>query len=612
MIPKHFTLAGENEHSYELHDSRDDQRFHVAKRGLSLDMLGKLSKIQKFDDGGEVKEKKETPPAGYGETIGGKIGYPGAPKYVKLDKPQNYADGGEVKKDKEEKPPEGYGRTLGSRIGYPGAEKYVKVEKKPEGYAQGGGVEGISDTSGPVVMPQLAAPIPLGPSQVADSSAGLMATSGSGGMQPVPEAVAPVAEAPVAVSPEAASVVAPNVPSQQQDPMISRRMGANLALETERAALMGGVQAEAKAGLQTASAFDKMLKRMEAMKTPEQYQAQYKAADEKLAESFRNTTINPDRYWQSKSTGAKIQAGIGMLLGGLGSGMTGGPNLAVEAINKAVERDMEAQRADQSKTLNLWKMNREATQNDISATLATQNQMMNIVKNKALEYAAAASGPEAKARIAPLIAEIDQRMGVNNFHRAMLTAADRSGNIATDPSMMLDIVPEKDRHLAVKEIADAKNYVQTRAHVLETWNKVKELNTVKNRMTNPLQTSRQVSALVNVASMALAKLSGSGQLSNEEREAVQGAFTNVGDSKETDAVKLRNIESIMDQKKTQAPVFKNATGIDLSKFQSTNPELSDPGAQERQAQILYALQNANNPDPAVQARVSYVRQKYGI
>lgn len=617
MIPKHFSLVGDHDGSYELHDSRDDRKFHVAKRGLSLDMLGKLAKIQKFDGGGQVKDSKEKPPAGYGETIGGKIGYPGAEKYVKLDKPQGYADGGEVKKEKEEKPPEGQGRTLGGRIGYPGAEKYVKIDKKPEGYA-GGGIAGVSDSSGPVMLPQLPPPIPVAPSQVVDSSSGLMATSGSGGLPPPPiESIdqipaTPLAPAPIAAqSPEGSPA---NIQMSAQDPLIDRRMGANLALDAERAALLGGTQAEAQAGAQTASAYNKMVKQMESMKTPEQYQQQYKAADDKLAESFRDTTINPDRYWHNKSTGAKIQAGIGMILGGLGSGMTGGPNLAVEAINKAIERDMDSQRLDQSKNLNLWKMNREGTQNDISANLTTQNQMLNIVRAKVLQYAAQASGAEAKAKLAPMIAEIDQRMGVNNFHKSMLSASNNTmgGGIASDPAMMIDIVPEKDRAAVSKEISEAKNYVQARDHVLSTFEQIKKINTVANRAKSPLQTSRQVDALRNVAAMSLAKMSGSGQLSDEERKVVEAAYTGVGDSAETDAVKLENIKSIMDQKKPQSPLFKSATGIDLDKFQSTNPAMADPLAREREAQILYALQNANNPDPAVQQRVSYVRQKYGI
>ncbi len=55
--------------------------------------------------------------------------------------------------------------------------------------------------------------------------------------------------------------------------------------------------------------------------------------------------IDPDRYWNNKSTGGKILAGIGLVLSGMGGGMTGSNrNLALEQMNKAIDDDMNAQR----------------------------------------------------------------------------------------------------------------------------------------------------------------------------------------------------------------------------------------------------------------------------
>lgn len=55
--------------------------------------------------------------------------------------------------------------------------------------------------------------------------------------------------------------------------------------------------------------------------------------------------VDPDRWWNSKSTGGKILAGIGMVLGGAGGGLQGtGRNPALEVMNKAVDDDMAAQR----------------------------------------------------------------------------------------------------------------------------------------------------------------------------------------------------------------------------------------------------------------------------
>jgi hypothetical protein len=55
--------------------------------------------------------------------------------------------------------------------------------------------------------------------------------------------------------------------------------------------------------------------------------------------------IDPDRYWNHKSTGGKILAGIGIILGGLGQGlMRGHSNQAMDVINRAIDQDIDAQK----------------------------------------------------------------------------------------------------------------------------------------------------------------------------------------------------------------------------------------------------------------------------
>ncbi len=56
--------------------------------------------------------------------------------------------------------------------------------------------------------------------------------------------------------------------------------------------------------------------------------------------------VDPNRFWDSKSTGSKVAAAIGLFLGGLGAGLQnkGGPNVALTMLNKQVEDDIEAQK----------------------------------------------------------------------------------------------------------------------------------------------------------------------------------------------------------------------------------------------------------------------------
>ena len=57
------------------------------------------------------------------------------------------------------------------------------------------------------------------------------------------------------------------------------------------------------------------------------------------------TKISPDNYWAEKSTGQKIGIGIAMILGAYGAANTG-QNSAVEVINKAIDRDLDTQKAN--------------------------------------------------------------------------------------------------------------------------------------------------------------------------------------------------------------------------------------------------------------------------
>jgi hypothetical protein len=62
------------------------------------------------------------------------------------------------------------------------------------------------------------------------------------------------------------------------------------------------------------------------------------------ADRFQNATIDPNSMWHSRTTGEKNMAGLAMILSGIGSGATGGVNLAVKSMDDAQNRDLETQK----------------------------------------------------------------------------------------------------------------------------------------------------------------------------------------------------------------------------------------------------------------------------
>jgi hypothetical protein len=62
------------------------------------------------------------------------------------------------------------------------------------------------------------------------------------------------------------------------------------------------------------------------------------------SQDFTNAKLDKDRFWSNQSTGQKILGGIALALGAIGGGISGKQNMAMEVINKAIDRDIEEQK----------------------------------------------------------------------------------------------------------------------------------------------------------------------------------------------------------------------------------------------------------------------------
>lgn len=355
MIPKHYSLKAENPQSYEIHDARDGKTFHIAKNGLDLAMHGKLSGIQKFDDGGTVQ----------GQTLGSRIGYPGSPKTP----PKAYAEGG----------------VTGSEFSDP----------------RGNPVATPDNPLGTDVQPQ--SPMPdsnpyATPASSPDQLPGVPASAEIG-------AAAPPSPPP---SPPPGSPPAP--------------IGAPLsALNEAEGAIRAGAKAEAGAANKSAVEWDLYSQELAKRPSVQQLVQAKKDQNDKLASEIISGKIDPDRWWKNQGTAGAITAGIGMILGGIGAAQAGGPNYAMEAINKAIDRDIDSQKADKANKMSLWHMNRSAMQDDINAELTTRNQMLTGVQAKMQKFASEAGGPQALAKVAPAILQIQQQKQMNSWMSAHLS-----------------------------------------------------------------------------------------------------------------------------------------------------------------------------------------------
>jgi hypothetical protein len=152
-----------------------------------------------------------------------------------------------------------------------------------------------------------------------------------------------------------------------------------------------------------------------------------------------NAKIDPNHFWADKSTGSKIAAAIGIVLSGIGSGITRSPNAALQIINSGIDRDINAQLANLSNKQTLLSQNLARTRDLQQAKALTFAQLSTIAAAKANQASALAMAPEAQAKGAMLQGQLLQQAGQAHMgmaaNQAMMSLANNSGGLNDTDSM---------------------------------------------------------------------------------------------------------------------------------------------------------------------------------
>lgn len=384
---------------------------------------------------------------------------------------------------------------------------------------------------------------------------------------PLPGTAAP--QAPVTETPAEtlapASTAAPTAP----DPLVQNRMDANSLLDKQQQDVKDYLGATGKAEGIAGKAYQDFLKKLEGMSSANDIVAASKQADDDLRKDYVDRKIDPDRYYNNQMTGSKILAGIGLILGGAGAHATGGRNLALDQMNRAIDLDIESQKNDQSKAMNLWKMNREALGTDVAANLATQNQMLSGVQAKAQIAAVASNSAQGKLRGNMLIDQLEQQKQQNRLKLGLLTQTSgtgQSGTLQADPAVLVpQLVPAEHQKQALTEIGQAQNAAANETSLMGAFHKLESENSVLGRVGRlgfEPPSSKAFDALVDPLIH-----DNEGRINELEQKHVQALKPQPGDMQATVLQKAAALQSFIEHKKS-APTAK-AFGIDLSHFAST-------------------------------------------
>ncbi len=132
---------------------------------------------------------------------------------------------------------------------------------------------------------------------------------------------------------------------------------------------------------------------------------------QKLETDIAHGHIDPNHYVDTMSGGQKVATAIGLALGGIGSGLTHGPNVAAQFLQQQMQRDMQAQQANINSKNNLLRANLAMTGNMRAAQAMTMANLTSMYQAKIQQAAAQSQAPQAMANAQYLNGQMNMQKG---------------------------------------------------------------------------------------------------------------------------------------------------------------------------------------------------------
>jgi hypothetical protein len=166
---------------------------------------------------------------------------------------------------------------------------------------------------------------------------------------------------------------------------------------------------------------------------------------DELKQKVSEGKIDPNRIWHDAGTGGRIAAGLGILIAGMGSGLTGQPNMALKVIDDAIDKDIESQKADLGKTQSLLSLNMQKRRDIRQAYLDTKSQYLTLAQAKLNEYQNQTNDAHTKYAIGIESAKLGLESQQLRAQRARygLEQDVTLGSKKASPQMLQAIYPEK-------------------------------------------------------------------------------------------------------------------------------------------------------------------------
>lgn len=322
-------------------------------------------------------------------------------------------------------------------------------------------------------------------------------------------------------------------------------------LQEQKAGLMGEALAQGQQGRAEAAAANQQVAQLQ------QAHANYQQNFDQLSQERQNFIsdlqakhIDPDHYVKNMSTGDKIATGIGLILGGMGSGITGQDNLAAKFLNTQINNDIESQKADMDNKKTLLSANMHQFGNLRDATDMTRVMSMDILSSKLKAAAGNAATPMAASRAMQMAGKIDMEaapiMQQIAMRRSFLGGA-QQGKVNPVMAIRAFYTEPAQQAEAIKELKDYQEMNRFKEVALDAFDKVARLNTVGSRLSSPIQSTAQIKAIkAPVLSMLSKEMAG--KFTEFENSNLDSMFKGLSNDKNTTALKRSQLLKTLGEK----------------------------------------------------------------
>lgn len=268
---------------------------------------------------------------------------------------------------------------------------------------------------------------------------------------------------PLEPPPPPTTTIQPAQPAVDQTAGLNQQiMGVNLQMDTQ-----------GKIGRENADIYKQQQDYLaEHAQKAQALQTKYMTQIDNLSKDLRESKVDPSRLWNNKSVPGKISSVIGILVGGLGAGLTGKENMAIETINRMIDQDIDAQKSDIANKGSMLNILRQQYGDEATALNMAKAIQIDQVASKLNEVTSKYMPQLAQAQKLQLLGPL-----IEKKNTLIQTNADRNATL----SQIKGGTPDR-QFSAISRAVQTMVPEGQRAKALEEVNRLKELSSASNEV----------------------------------------------------------------------------------------------------------------------------------